>query len=94
MRNTSLRNAKLEPRSTIPSATSVNGTNRVIMIDENAGGKAVHRTTSVKMTHTWFTSHTGAMEASITARGRSPRRAPPATRSQKPAPKSAPPNSA
>ncbi len=33
VRNTVLRNAKLEPRSTIPSAAKVNGTNTVRVIE-------------------------------------------------------------
>ena len=45
----------------------------------------------MKISHTWFASHTGPIEWSITTRGRSPRSEPPAVRSQKPAPKSAPP---
>ena len=48
----------------------------------------------MKTSQTWLASHTGPIEWSITSRGRSPRSAPPATRSQKPAPKSAPPNTA
>ena len=42
------------------------------------------------MSQTWLASHTGPIEWSITSRGRFPRSAPPATRSQNPAPKSAP----
>ena len=45
----------------------------------------------MKINHTWFASHTGPIEWSMTSRGRFPRCAPPAVRSQKPAPKSAPP---
>ena len=48
----------------------------------------------MKISHTWLASHTGPIEWSITSRGRSPRSAPPATRSQNPAPKSAPPKTA
>ena len=33
VRNTVLRNAKLDPRSTIPNAASVSGTNSVRVID-------------------------------------------------------------
>ena len=91
---TALRNAKLDPRSTMPSAASVSGTNSVSVIDANASENAVHSTTRQKISHTWFASHTGPIEWSISARGRSPRSAPPAIRSQNPAPKSAPPNSA
>jgi hypothetical protein len=90
-RATSLRKAKLEPRNTIPNAAIDNGTNNVSMIDANASEKPVHSTTSTKINHTWFASHTGPMEWFTTARGRAPRAAPPAVRSQNPAPKSAPP---
>ena len=38
--NTALRNAKLEPRSTMPSAASVSGTNSVSVIDANASENA------------------------------------------------------
>ena len=89
-----LRNAKLAPRSTIPSAASVRGTKSVSVIDAKASGNAVHSTTSAKISHTWLASHTGPMEWSMSAAGRSPRSAPPATRSQNPAPKSAPPKTA
>ena len=94
VRNRVLRKAKLAPRSTIPSATSVSGTNSVSVIDANASGNPVHSTTRAKINQTWLASHTGPIEWSMSARGRSPRSAPPATRSQKPAPKSAPPNTA
>ena len=40
VRNTALRNAKLDPRSTIPSAASVSGTNSVSVIDANASENA------------------------------------------------------
>src|SRR6185369_6056563 len=91
---TVLRNANPAPRSTIPSAAIVSGTNTVSVIDAYASGKHVHRTTHVKISHTWLASHTGPIACSITDRGRAPRSAPPAIRSQKPAPKSAPPNTA
>ena len=51
--------AKPAPRSTIPSATRLSGMNSVDVIDENAVGKAVHITTSTKISHTWFASQTG-----------------------------------
>ena len=91
VRNTAFRNAKLAPRSTMPKAASVRGTNMVRVIDAYASGKQVHKTTKMKINHTWFASHTGPIEWSMTSRGRFPRCAPPAVRSQKPAPKSAPP---
>jgi len=78
----------------MPSAASVSGTKSVSMMEANASENAVHSTTNEKMSHTWLASHTGPIEWSMTARGRVPRWAPPATRSQKPAPKSAPPNTA
>ena len=89
-----MRNAKLAPRSTMPNAAIVSGTNSVRVIDAYASGKHVHSTTKTKISQTWFASQTGAIEWSITSRGRSPRCVPPATRSQNPAPKSAPPNMA
>src|SRR6478672_2266738 len=92
--NTAFRNAKLEPRTTIPNAASVSGTNKVSMIDANVSANAVHSTTRQKISQTWLASHTGPIEWSTKARGLSPRRAPPAVRSQKPAPKSAPPKRA
>src|SRR5262245_333545 len=91
---TVLRKANPEPRSTIPNAAMVSGTNTVSVIDAYASGKQVHNTTQVKMSQTWLASHTGPIACSITARGRAPRAAPPAIRSQNPAPKSAPPNTA
>src|SRR3954471_6000647 len=90
VRVTSLRKAKLAPRKTMPSAASDNGTKSVRVIDANASENAVHKTTRQKINQTWFASHTGPIECPITARGSAPRVAPPATRSQNPAPKSAP----
>ena len=63
-------------------------------IAANAVGNAVHSTTSTKISQTWFASQTGPIEWSTSARGRAPRSAPPAVRSQNPVPKSAPPNRA
>ena len=94
MRKTVLRNAKLDPRRTIPNAARVSGTNSVRVIDAYASEKPVHSTTKTKISQTWLASQTGPIEWSITSRGRSPRAAPPATRSQNPAPKSAPPKMA
>ena len=94
MRNTVLRNAKLDPRSTMPSAANVSGTNNVSVIEAYASGNPVHSRTKQKISHTWLPSQMGPIEWSITSRGRSPRVAPPATRSQNPAPKSAPPKTA
>ena len=59
VRVTSLRNAKLEPRSTMPNAASDSGTNSVSPIDANASEKPVHSTTRQKISQTWLASHTG-----------------------------------
>ena len=69
VRTSDLRNAKLEPRSTMPSAASESGTNSVSMIDANASGNAVQSTTRQKISQTWFASHTGPIEWSMSARG-------------------------
>jgi hypothetical protein len=61
------------------------------MTAPKASGKAVQKTTRMKMSQTWFASQTGVRERWISARGRSPFSGPPAIRSQKPPPKSAPP---
>src|SRR5215216_3824957 len=71
------------------------------MIAEKRLGKPVHRTTSTKINQTWFASQTGPIDRSIWLRTRVARggaSAPPdsgwllpASRSQTPAPKSAPP---
>ena len=52
VRNTVLRKAKLDPRSTMPKAASVNGTNRVRVIDAKASENPVHSTTKTKINHT------------------------------------------
>ena len=88
------RNAKAAPRSTIPRAARVSGTNRVDMIAAKAGGKAVQRMTRSKISQVWFASHTGPIASASSARGAAPRSLPPAARSQNPAPKSAPPKTA
>ena len=86
--------AKPAPRSTIPRAARLSGMNRVDMIDAKASGNPVHSTTSTKISHTWFDSQTGPIAQAISARARLPRSPPRATSVQKPAPKSAPPNTA
>jgi hypothetical protein len=63
-------------------------------IAANAAEKAVHSTTRTKISQTWFDSQTGPIAQSICARARLPRSPPPASSDQKPAPKSAPPNTA
>ena len=64
------------------------------MIAAKAGGNAVQRITRSKMSQVWFASQTGPIASAMSARGRRPRAVPPARRSQKPAPKSAPPKTA
>ena len=92
--STDLRNAKAAPRAMIPTAARVRGMYKVEAMAANTGGKAVHSTTSTKISHTWLASHTGPIECSIRPRWGAPARLPPASRSQTPPPKSAPPNSA
>ena len=87
-------NAKPEPRSTIPSAARHSGMNKVEKIASNADEKPVQSTTSTKINQTWFASQTGPIAQSIKSRGRRPRSPPPASRLQRPAPKSAPPKMA
>ena len=70
----------------IPAAASAIGTNSVDLIEANARGNAVQRTTSAKISQTLFTSQTGVIAWSMSARGRAPRFAPPAVRSQNAAP--------
>ena len=82
------------PRSTIPSAARLSGMNRVDVIDAKASENAVHSTTRMKISHTWFDSQTGPIAQAVRARTRSPRSPPPATSVQNPAPKSAPPKTA
>ena len=69
----------------------VSGTNIVSQIDSYAVGKAVQVTTKMKISQTWLASHTGPIERSMSPRGAAPRSGPPAARSHRPAPKSAPP---
>src|SRR5829696_7582943 len=52
VRVTSLRNAKAEPRNTMPSAAIESGTKSVSMIDANASENAVQSTTRQKMSQT------------------------------------------
>ena len=83
-------NAKPAPRSTIPSAARLSGMNRVEKIASKAVGKPVQSTTMTKISQTWLASQTGPSAQSISSRGRRPRSPPPASRLQRPAPKSAP----
>ena len=62
--------------------------------DPNATGNAVQAMTRQKMSQTWLASQTGLIERWTSPRTRPPRCAPPAVRSQKPAPKSALPRTA
>src|SRR5580700_69823 len=78
----------------IPTAARVSGTYNVDMIGANALGNPVHNVTRTKINHTWFASQTGPIDSSMSSRAGAPRCADPATRSQKPAPKSAPANNA
>ncbi len=78
----------------MPTVARVRGTNNVSVIEAYASENPVHSTTKQKMSHTWSASQTGPIEWSITLLGGAPRSAPPANRSQIPAPKSAPPNTA
>ena len=94
VRRATLRKAKPDPRNTMPSAARPRGMYSVRMMAAKAGGKAVQSTTRQKISQTWLASHTGPKEASICSRAACPRSAPPAIRSQNPAPKSAPPNTA
>ena len=88
------RRAKAAPRKMIPSAARKRGMERVENIDPKATGNAVQMITSTKMSQTWLASHTGLIERWIIPRTAPPRRVPPAVRSQKPPPKSAPPSTA
>ena len=78
----------------MPSAARLSGMNSVEKIASNADEKPVQSTTSTKISHTWLASQTGPIAQSISSRGRRPRSPPPASRLQKPAPKSAPPKTA
>jgi hypothetical protein len=77
-----------------PNAARVRGMIMVDITAANTGGNPVQSTTRAKISQTWLASHTGPIECSISSRWAQPRRAPPANRSQNPAPKSAPPSRA
>jgi hypothetical protein len=81
-----LRNANPAPRTTMPTPARMIGMYSVRMIEPNAEGNAVQHTMAAKMSQTLLASHTGAIAWSMSPRGRSPRRVPPAERSQNPAP--------
>jgi hypothetical protein len=78
----------------IPIAPRNSGIDSVEKIDPNARGNAVHSITRMKINQTWLASQTGLIERWMSPRTRPPARAPPAVRSQKPAPKSAAPSTA
>ena len=88
------RRANALPRKMIPTAIANRGMASVDMTAANATGKAVQKITSTKISHTWLASHTGPIERLTSARSPSPRRAPPAVRSHRPVPRSAPPSTA
>ena len=76
----------------MPPAAMNSGMASVEAIEPKAVGYAVQKTVSTKISHTWLASHTGPIELWACSRMRSARGPSPATRSQKPAPKSAPPS--
>ena len=78
----------------MPRAAIVSGTKSVSVIEAYASGNDVHKITKMKINQTWLASHTGPIERSIMSRGCLPFSAPPAIKSQRPAPKSAPPKTA
>jgi hypothetical protein len=88
------RRANAVPRKMIPIAARKSGIESVENSDPKATGNAVHTITSTKMSQTWLASHTGLIDRCTMPRTRPPRSAPPAVRSHRPAPKSAPPSTA
>ena len=88
------RSANAAPRKMIPSAARKSGIDSVEKSEPKATGKAVQAITSTKISQTWLASQTGLIERWTMPRTRPPRAAPPAVRSQNPAPKSAPPSTA
>lgn len=67
-------------------AASASGSHMALNTAWNMVGKPVHMRMKTKISQTLLASQTGAMAWSISQRGRSPRSAPPASRSQNPAP--------
>ena len=88
------RRANAAPREMIPSAARKSGIISVEKSEPNATGNAVQAITRMKISQTWFASQTGLIERWTMPRMPPPRSSPPAVRSQKPAPKSAPPSTA
>ena len=66
----------------------------MVITAANACGNAVQKMTRSKTSQTWLASQTGVIDSSIRARGARPRAVVPASRSHRPAPKSAPPSTA
>lgn len=89
-----LRNANAAPLPMIPKAASVRGMYSVDITAAKTAGKPVHSITSTKISQTWLASQTGPSECSMSRRWGMPARLPPASRSHRPPPKSAPPSSA
>ena len=89
MLDASPRSANAPPRRMIPMAARKSGSASVEVIEPNARGNAVQRTTRMKMSQTWFASQTGAIERLMRTRSSMSL---PAVRSQMPVPKSAPPS--
>jgi hypothetical protein len=73
----------------MPKRSSTRGTNSVIETAANAFGKQVKRSTTTRMSQTWFASQIGPIACSMRSRC-SFLRGPVARRSQMPPPKSAP----
>ncbi len=88
------RKANAVPRKMIPIAARNSGIDSVEKIEPNTTGNAVHMITSTKISQTWLASQTGLIDHCTIPRIRAPRCAPPAVRSQNPAPKSALPSTA
>ena len=74
----------------MPSAARLSGMNNVENTASKAEANPVQSTTSMKISQTWLASQTGPIAQSISSRGRRPRSPLPASRLQRPAPKSAP----
>src|SRR4029077_17052652 len=88
--DTAPRKAKAEPRRITPNATAVSGTYSVDAIAEKTVGNPVQVTTRAKISQTWLASQTGPIDSAMRRRLGTPSAAEPASRSQNPAPKSAP----
>jgi hypothetical protein len=78
----------------IPTDARNIGIASVVISEPKATGNAVQTITSTKISQTWLASQTGLIERWTMPRTWPPRSSPPAVRSQKPPPKSAPPSTA